>query len=271
MGLTLCCWLSDGHHRKNTSSSSSSSSFLSFSVAPPIRLAVLLDTPPVPPGHPRSRWSQTHLSPNLNTCSSGGCVSREHVEQSSDGVRAAVGVVTGLHVWEVLWGRQHRGSHALLGVSTQKCPLQTSGYTALIGGDTCSWGWQLSTNRLWHDGKEVGQYPKGGAKEVLRVPDRILLVVDADAGTLGYVVDNCFLGIAFLDLPKGSELFPAVSCVWGGAKICLRYLCGMTHDPPTLQTLSRFSVRQHLKMNRIHAAFPPAVRRLLLNTTDETQ
>ncbi|XP_051517023.1 SPRY domain-containing SOCS box protein 2 [Myxocyprinus asiaticus] len=269
MGLTLCCWLSDGHYKTANKPSSAQSAFYPFSVAPPIRLAVLLDTPPVAPGHPRSQWSSTHLSDNLRVCPSGGCVSRARVEQSSDAVRAVVGVTNGMHIWEMLWEEQQRGSHALLGVSSHKCPLQASGYTVLIGSDTCSWGWELSTNQLWHDGKEAGQYPEGGATEVLKVPDRILLVVDADAGTLGYVVDDRYMGVAFTDLPKGAELFPAVSCVWGGAKICIRYLCGMTRDPPDLQSLSRLSARQTLRLDTTHTgnmSFPPALQRLLLGT-----
>ncbi|KAA0706445.1 SPRY domain-containing SOCS box protein 1 [Triplophysa tibetana] len=263
MGLILCCWLSDRHLKKKTSPSPSSF-FSQFSVAPPIRLAVLLDTPPVAHGNPRSQWSQTHISPNLKMCPSGVCVSRDRVEQSSDAVRAAGGVATGLHIWEVLWEARHRGSHALLGVSTRECPLHASGYTALIGGNSCSWGWELTTGQLWHDGKEVGRYPEGGARERLSAPDRILLVVDADAGMLGYVVDNCFLGIAFAGLPSGAELFPAVSCVWGGAKIRLRYLCGMTRDPPPLQTLSALCVCRTLTTHL--DSIPPAARRLLFNT-----
>uniref|UniRef100_A0A8C2JYI2 Si:ch1073-228j22.2 n=1 Tax=Cyprinus carpio TaxID=7962 RepID=A0A8C2JYI2_CYPCA len=266
MGLTLCCWLKDGGPKKHHKSRSA---FCPFSVAPPIRLAVLLDTPPVAPGNPRSQWSPTHLSTNLKVCPSGGRVSRARVEQSSDAVRGAVGTATGLHIWEVLWEEQQRGSHALLGVSTHKCTLQASGYTVLIGGDTCSWGWELSTNQLWHDGKAGRRYPGGGVRGVLSVPDRVLVVVDADAGTLGYVVDDCYLGVAFQDLPKGAELFPAVSCVWGGAQICLRYLCGMTRDPPALEALSRLSVRGALggagPRGRM-LSVPSALQRLLLDT-----
>ncbi|KAK2886043.1 hypothetical protein Q8A67_016880 [Cirrhinus molitorella] len=266
MGLTLCCLLKDGrpknHHK-------SSSAFCPVSVAPPIRLAVLLDTPPVGPGNPRSQWSPTCLSPNLKVCPSGGCVFRAPVERSSDAVRGAVGTATGLHIWEVLWEGQQRGSHALLGVSTHKCPLQASGYTALIGGDSCSWGWELSTNQLWHDGKAGRRYPVGGARDVLSVPERVLVVVDADAGTLGYVVDDCYLGIAFQDLSRGVELFPAVSCVWGGAQICIRYLCGTTRDAPALQALSRLSARRALGCNGTRSrtpSLPSALQRLLLDT-----
>ncbi|KAL1249151.1 hypothetical protein QQF64_020156 [Cirrhinus molitorella] len=216
--------------------------FCPFSVAPPIRLAVLLDTPPVGPGNPRSQWSPTCLSPNLKVCPSGGCVFRAPVERSSDAVRGAVGTAAGLHIWEVLWEGQQRGSHALLGVSTHKCPLQASGYTALIGGDSCSWGWELSTNQLWHDGKAGRRYPVGGARDVLSVPERP---------------------------PRGVELFPAVSCVWGGAQICIRYLCGTTRDAPALQALSRLSARRALGCNGTRSrtpSLPSALQRLLLDT-----
>ncbi|KAK6276810.1 hypothetical protein J4Q44_G00391980 [Coregonus suidteri] len=60
------------------------------------------------------------------------------------------------------------------------------------------------------------------------VPEHVLLVLDRDAGTLGYVVDDCFLGVAFKDLPRGVELFPAVSSVRDEASIRLCYLNGAT-------------------------------------------
>ncbi|TRY90304.1 hypothetical protein DNTS_017533 [Danionella cerebrum] len=273
MGLSLSVWLRDSHlvQRDTSTSSSSSSPFHLFSITPPIRLAVLLATPPVAPNNPCSQWSPSHLSPNLQVNTTGGCVYRHHVAQSSDAVRGATGARTGLHLWEVKWARHQRGSHALLGVSTHECPTQASGYKVLIGGDSASWGWDLVTNQLWHDGKARRDYPGGGA---LQVPDRVLLVVDADAGTLGFVVDGCFLGTAFQDLAKGVELFPAVSCVWGGAEICIRYLCGTKRDAPALQDLSRLSVHRALRLNKDqnhdrkqnYRYYPAAVQRLLLLT-----
>lgn len=162
-----------------------------------------------------------------------------------------MGVKSGLHVWEVLWNPNHRGSHAVLGISRQNCPLQASGYNVLIGGDSQSWGWELKTNQLWHGGQSLGLYPgkkkrchseaaddvkpqsstsphSKVAETPLPVPERILLVLDADAGTLGFIVDDSFLSVAFKDLPRGVELFPAVSSVRGGASIRLRYLNGTT-------------------------------------------
>ena len=175
-------------------------------------------------------------------------MTRTPAELSSDGVRAEIGVKSGLHVWEVVWSPKHRGSHAVVGISSQDCPLQASGYNVLVGGDSQSWGWELKTNQLWHDGQTLGCYPRKRkrshseasegfrpqsissntkvAETPLLIPERVLLVLDADAGTLGFVVDGSFLGVAFRDLPRGVELFPAVSSVRGGASIRLRYMNG---------------------------------------------
>lgn len=142
-----------------------------------------------------------------------------------------------------------------MGVSRRDCPLQASGYNVLVGRDSQSWGWELKANQLWHGGQSLGRYPgkrrmrlsepankpiplstahiasdSEVAETPLPIPERILLVLDADAGTLGFVVDGSFLGVAFKDLPRGVELFPVVSSVRGGANIRLRYLNGTTRE-----------------------------------------
>lgn len=149
----------------------------------------------------------------------------------------------GLHVWKVLWNPNHRGSHEVLGISRQKCPLQALGYNVLVGGDSKSWGWELRTNQLWHDGqswtlprcKSEHSWPQSSASSHTKmaprlIPETILLVLDVDARTLGFVVDHIFLGTAFKDLPLGVELFPTVSSVRGRASIRLCYLNGATHE-----------------------------------------
>ncbi|CAB1420092.1 unnamed protein product [Pleuronectes platessa] len=225
------------------------------------RLAITLTFSPVPPGDSRSHWSSVHRSPHLRLSACKQQVTRWPVELSSDGVRAEVGVTGGLHVWEVLWNPDHRGSHAVMGVSRRDCPLQAAGYNVLVGGDEQSWGWELKTNQLWHGGHSVGLYPEKvrrcpsdlkpntSDKEdlveaPLPIPERVLLVLDTDARTLGFVVDGIFLGEAFKDLPPGVELFPAVSSVRGGASIRLRYLNGATRDPPALMALCGLSIRR---------------------------
>lgn len=240
MGLSLSV-----RNRADNSPPSSSSAFPPLAVPTSSRLAVTLKTS-IAPVDSRSHWSSVHHSPHFLLSACKQEVIRSPVERSSDGARAEIGVKSGLHVWEVLWDPNHRGSHAVLGISKQNCPLQGSGYNVLVGGDSQSWGWELKTNQLWYDGQSLDLYPrkqKRGdsdhaetstsshtktAQTPLPIPGRILLVLDADAGTLGFMVDGSFLGIAFKDLPRGVELFPAVSSVRGGASIRLRYLNGAT-------------------------------------------
>ncbi|TKS82038.1 SPRY domain-containing SOCS box protein 1 [Collichthys lucidus] len=287
MGASLSVWLIS---RADNSRPSSSSAFHLLAVPTPSRLAVILNSSPVAPGNGRSHWSSVHRSPHFLLSSCHQEVTRSPVERSSDGVRAEMGVKSGLHVWEVLWKPNHRGSHAVLGISRQSCPLQASGYNVLVGGDLQSWGWELKTSQLWHAGQNLGLYPRKRtgshfedaedfrrmsststkmALTPLPIPESILLVLDADAGTLGFVVDGSFLGVAFKDLPRGVELFPAVSSVRGGASIRLRYLNGATRDPPALMALSGLTIRQYLgkqghnQMNKL--PLPPRLQHYLLS------
>ncbi|XP_034410017.1 SPRY domain-containing SOCS box protein 4 [Cyclopterus lumpus] len=290
MGVLLSVWMCS---RAESSPLSSSSAFPSLAVATSSRLAVTLNSFPVAPADSRSHWSTVHCSSHFLLSACKQEVTRSPVELSSDGVRAEMGVKTGLHVWELLWSPNHRGSHAVMGISRQSCPLQASGYNVLIGRDSQSWGWELKTNQLWHAGQSLGPYP--GTKKrchseavedfrtqsstsshtkttqtPLPIPERILLVLDADAGTLGFVVDGSFLDVAFKDLPRGVELFPAVSSVRGGSSIRLRYLNGATRDPPVLMALCGHSIRQILGQQREtqmdKLPLPPCLQHYLLST-----
>lgn len=249
MGLSLSVWL---HNRADDGPPAPPSVFPPLAVPASSRLAVTLNSFPVAPGDGRSQWSSVHRSPHFLLSSCKQEVTRSPVELSSDGARAEKGVRSGLHVWEVSWNPNQRGSHAVLGVSTRDCPLQASGYSVLLGGESQSWGWELKTNQLWHAGQSLGLYPRQQrcnadavkavrpqsslsfhskmAQVPLLIPERIQLVLDADAGTLGFIVDGSFLGVAFKGLPPGVELFPAVSSVRGGAIIRLRYLNGATRE-----------------------------------------
>ncbi|KAM8735009.1 SPRY domain-containing SOCS box protein 1 [Acanthopagrus latus] len=286
MGLSLSVWLYSS--RADDSPPSSSSGFTPLAVPTCSRLAVTLNSSPVAPGDGRSQWSSVHHSPHFLLSACKQEVTRSPVERSSDGVRAEMGVKSGLHVWEVLWKPEHRGSHAVLGISRQNCPLQASGYNVLVGRDSHSWGWELKTNQLWHAGQSLGLYPEKKkchedlrsqsstspdtkmAQTPLPIPERVLLVLDADAGTLGFIVDGSFLGVGFEDLPRGVELFPAVSSVRGGASIRLRYLNGATRDPPALMALSGLSIRHHLgqqRLNQMHKLpLPTRLQHYLLSS-----
>lgn len=61
------------------------------------------------------------------------------------------------------------------------------------------------------------------------------MVLDMNVGTLVFVVDNEYLGVAFKNL-NGKILFPIVNVVFGHAEITCRYLGGV---PPSLMLSCR--------------------------------
>ena len=52
------------------------------------------------------------------------------------------------------------------------------------------------------------------------------VVLDMDEGTLAFVVDGQYLGVAFRGL-KGKKLYPIVSAVWGHCEITMKYIGGL--------------------------------------------
>lgn len=47
-----------------------------------------------------------------------------------------------------------------------------------------------------------------------------------DEGTLAFVVEGQYLGVAFRGL-KGRKLYPIVSAVWGHCEITMKYIGGL--------------------------------------------
>ena len=54
----------------------------------------------------------------------------------------------------------------------------------------------------------------------------ITVVLDMDEGTLAFVVEGQYLGVAFRGM-KGKTLFPIVSAVWGHCEITMKYIGGL--------------------------------------------
>lgn len=104
-------------------------------------------------------------------------------------------------------------------------PLQS-----LVGSNEQSWGWDLGRNKLYHDSKNSAggvTYPALlKPDETFIVPDKLLVVLDMDEGTLSFVVDGQYLGVAFRGL-KGRKLHPIVSAVWGHCEITIKYIGGL--------------------------------------------
>ena len=56
------------------------------------------------------------------------------------------------------------------------------------------------------------------------------VVLDMDEGTLSFVVDGQYMGVAFRGL-KGKKLYPIVSAVWGHCEITMKYVGGLDRNP----------------------------------------
>ncbi|XP_051155297.1 protein gustavus isoform X2 [Leptopilina boulardi] len=216
----------------------------------PARLDVLLDMPPA------SRETQIHHSWNADDRSLNIFVKdddkltfhRHPVAQSTDCIRGKVGYTKGMHVWELHWSTRQRGTHAVVGVATVDAPLHSVGYQSLVGNNELSWGWDLGRNKLYHDSKNNNgiTYPALlKPDESFIVPDKFLVVLDMDEGTLAFVVDGQYLGVAFRGL-KGRKLHPIVSAVWGHCEITMKYIGGLDPEPLPLMDLCRRVIRQRI-------------------------
>lgn len=270
----------------------------------PTRLEILLDRPPVS----REKqieygWNHEDRSMNIFVKHNDPCTFHRHpVAQSTDAVRSKKGFSSGIHVWEIEWNTRQRGTHAVVGVGTFRAPLHCAGYQALVGMNHESWGWDLGRNKLYHRGVSsvyaATQFPLSmsaysnsspsstmttdpadalnnngiayGNKtdDFLSVPDKFLVVLDMDEGTLSYIVDGQYLGVAFQDLKDKGPLYPMVSSVWGHCEITMRYINGLELKPLQLMESCRRTIRKHVGRSNLHQinnlVLPNSLRSYLL-------
>lgn len=123
----------------NNSCSSSSfnnnnTKFYSDFQVPP-RLEYLLDMPPC--SHTiqtQHSWNPDDRSLNIFVKEADPMTLHRHpVAQSTDCIRTKFGYTKGIHLWELSWNSRQRGTHAIIGVATDKSPLHCVGYQSLIG------------------------------------------------------------------------------------------------------------------------------------------
>ncbi|XP_065172311.1 protein gustavus-like isoform X5 [Atheta coriaria] len=241
--------------------------------ARPPRLDMLLDMPPaLRETQLKYSWNADDRSLNIFVKEDDKLTFHRHpVAQSTDCIRGKVGFTKGLHTWEVCWSTRQRGTHAVVGVATAEAPLHSVGYQSLVGSTDMSWGWDLGRNKLYHDAKNNAgvTYPALlKPDETFIVPDKFLVVLDMDEGTLSFVVDGQYLGIAFRGL-KGKKLYPIVSAVWGHCEITMKYIGGLDPEPLPLMDLCRRVIRQrlgkqHLDDKVTSLALPAALQTYLL-------
>ncbi|XP_076451485.1 SPRY domain-containing SOCS box protein 1-like [Babylonia areolata] len=222
----------------------------------PARLDALLDMPSVPREvQYKHAWNPDDRSLNIFVKNEDLLTFHRHpVAQSTDCIRGRYGYTRGLHVWEIVWSTRQRGTHAVVGVGTIDAPLHCVGYQSLVGSNKESWGWDLGRNKLYHDMKNQPglTYPTVlNSDENFVVPDSFLVILDMDEGTLSFMVDGQYLGVAFRNL-KGKKLYPIVSAVWGHCEITMRYLGGLDPEPLPLMDICRRAVRSQVGKNRLH-------------------
>lgn len=216
----------------------------------PPRLELLLDMPTVHRDtQVKHAWNSEDRSLNIFVKDDDKLTFHRHpVAQSTDCIRAKVGYERGLHVFELSWSTRQRGTHAVVGIATQEAPLHSVGYQSLIGNNEHSWGWDLGRNKVYHDSKnQSGEtYPRQLTQdETFVVPDKFLIVLDMDEGTLSFVVEGQYLGVAHRGL-RGKKVYPIVSAVWGHCEITMKYLGGLDPEPLPLMDLCRRVIRQQV-------------------------
>lgn len=220
----------------------------------PARIDILLDMPPASREvQLKHSWNSEDRSLNIFVKEDDKLTFHRHpVAQSTDCIRGKVGLTKGLHIWEIYWPTRQRGTHAVVGVASGEAPLHSVGYQSLVGSTEQSWGWDLGRNKLYHDSKNCAgiTYPAILKNdEAFLVPDKFLVALDMDEGTLSFIVDQQYLGIAFRGL-KGKKLYPVVSAVWGHCEITMRYIGGLDPEPLPLMDLCRRTIRQ--KIGRVN-------------------
>lgn len=240
----------------------------------PHRLELLLDMPPVTSEVQQNHaWNSQDRSVNIFVKEDDKMTLHRHpVAQSTDCIRGVFGYERGVHMWQLQWPVRQRGTHAVVGVATAQAPLQCTGYQSLVGMDGHSWGWDLGRNKLYHDARNTDgvPYPSSSPEQLTPfvVPDKLTVVLDMDLGTLAFMVDGQYLGVAFHGL-KGLKLYPIVSAVWGHCEITMKYIGGLPPEPPMLIDLCRWNIRRRLGKNRLNRVreleLPPFLHNFLLN------
>jgi len=214
----------------------------------PARLEMLLDQPRADRDtQVKHSWNTEDRSLNIYVKDADPLTFHRHpVAQSTDCIRSRFGYESGLHVFELNWPQQQRGTHAVVGVATIDAPLHSVGYQSLIGNNDQTWGWDLGRNKAYHDSNQLPgrTYPSClGPDQTFQVPDKFLMVLDMDEGTLSFIVDGYHLGTCHQGM-KGKKLYVVISAVWGHCEITMKYVGGLEHGPVSLMSLCRLSVRQ---------------------------
>jgi len=243
----------NGRHGANATKTTHGRGFPIAAIPMSTRLQMALDMPPPCRSVMEANsWNPDDRSLNIYVKEDDLLTLHRHpVAQSTDCIRSKIGYDTGLHVFELTWPVAQRGTHAVVGVATGSAPLHSVGYQSLIGNNAETWGWDLGRNKAYHDSASARRpgvtYPAClAADETFQVPDKFVMVLDMDAGTMAFIVEGNYLGVAHHGLRQAGKVHVIVSAVWGHCEITMRYLAGLERGPLSLLSLARLNIRQTL-------------------------
>jgi len=132
-----------------------------------------------------------------------------------------------------------------------------------VGSNKHSWGWDLGRGKAYHDSAHT-HYPAphptstttSEKTTTMTIPDTFLMILDLNLGTLAFMADGRYLGVAFSGL-RGHSLYPIVSAVWGHCEVALRYRVGVEggagRGPAPLAEWCRRTVRRQVGPERLEA------------------
>ncbi|KAI0239069.1 SPRY domain-containing SOCS box protein 2 [Lamellibrachia satsuma] len=177
-------------------------------------------------------WDPNGCSPNIRLTGD-DCIAKKLESRVSsvttDMVRGKRGYTRGTHIWEITWKKEHRGSHAVIGVASYSAPLQGLGQTALLGSNDESIGWDIVSNVSLFNDCVINEYP-GNVQLGFQAPDVIRVILHMDEGSLrfksgidGTDYGHCLSGLRAFSR-NGQKLYPAISMTKQGAEIGIKYL-----------------------------------------------
>ena len=104
------------------------------------------------------------------------------------------------------------------------------GYSALLGSNDESLGWDIVNNVSLFNDCVINKYPRDDVQPDFQAPDVILVILNMDEGTLRFKsgIDRTDYGLCLSGLRafsrNGQKLYPAISVTKHGAQIGIKYL-----------------------------------------------
>jgi len=210
----------------------------------PVRVQMALDQPLATPVQQLAHsWNPSDRSLNIFVKEEDRLTFHRHpVAQSTDSIRGKIGYSSGLHIFELSWPLNQRGTHAVVGVATKDAPLHSPGYHFLSGSNANSWGWDIGRCQAYHCSDSIPGTPYPSPSSTFTVPEKFLMLLDMEVGTLSFMAGGKYLGVAHQGL-RGKTLYPMASSVWGHCEVTLRYLSYSEPGPSSLSSWCRRSIR----------------------------